>query len=378
MLPIHNEITRCRQYGLKGVLGTIISTEGSTYQKAGAKCFLSEDGVLTGLVSGGCVEGDLKEHCKEVLESGLSKRVFYDFRDQGDDLWGLGLGCNGSIEIFLEVIDPINSPVDAFKKEEIFTIALTKSSCIVTMVGSEDASFVGNKWIACDELPLEKSLPFEQIRSGYKKRKEKEMSGLTIVEICGKKTEVFYEFCQPVPKVIVFGAGPDAVPLVNGIKLLNWHVSVVDHRPSFVNEEHFPNADQLIYSPKGSMPTLSLTENTFIIIMSHHFEQDQMILKEVLGSDTAYVGILGPRKRTYQLFEEINRDLEITEKTLVNFYNPIGLDIGAKSPEEISFSILSEMVDVYRGGNGVSLKVMKGPYQIDSKKDREEELAFQT
>ncbi|QHA93094.1 XdhC family protein [Bacillus sp. N1-1] len=370
MLPIYEEIKRCLVEGKKGVLGTIIRTEGSTYQKVGAKCFLSEDGFLTGLVSGGCVEGDIAEHAKAVLDTGQPKKVFYDFRDTGDDLWGLGLGCNGSIEIYLEPFEPTQ---DSSKDiEESFSRAFDHPLCHIIIISSDSSSPSGSKRIFMDEKSKVDTIRDERIRQAYVDRLEEKKTGLYIDE----KLEVFFEFVIPDPHVIVFGAGPDAVPLVNGVKQLNWRVSVIDHRPEYVSRNHFPNAHELIVSSKRKIPEISLNEQSFIVIMTHHFEQDQLILNELLGAPTGYIGILGPRKRSYQLLEGISRDTGISEHELLNFFSPIGLDIGAKTPEEISYSIIAEMINVFREGNGISLKMTKGPYIWGNEEKRKEEVSL--
>ncbi|WP_085507100.1 XdhC family protein [Thalassobacillus devorans] len=369
MLPIYKEMKRCRDLMKKGVLGTIIRTEGSTYQKAGAKCFISEDGFITGLVSGGCVEGDLGEYAKHVMETGNSKKVFYDFRDGGDDLWGLGLGCNGSIEIYLEPFYPM-SP-SSIQIEEFFSRALSSSICMITIISSDNPiSSEKERIIIEEENSSHNEIKDERIKNEYNKRLKNNETGLYRRE----ELEVFFDFVIPSPHVIVFGAGPDAVPLVDGVKRLNWRVSVIDHRPEFVSGSHFPDADELILNKRGTLPEMTLNEHSFIVIMTHHFEQDQQILSELLKVKTGYIGILGPRKRTYQLLEGISNAKDISEQELINFYSPIGLDISAKTPEEISYSIVTEMINVHRGGNGISLKMTKGPYIWEQKREEEASL----
>lgn len=368
MLPIYKEMKRCRDLMKKGVLGTIIRTEGSTYQKAGAKCFISEDGLITGLVSGGCVEGDLGEYAKHVMETGNSKKVFYDFRDGGDDLWGLGLGCNGSIEIYLEPFYPM-SP-SSIQIEESFFRALSSPICMITIISSVNLISSGKKRIIIEGDTNLNEINDERIRDEYNKRLKNNETGL----YRGEELEVFFDFVTPPPHVIVFGAGPDAVPLVDGVKRLNWRVSVIDHRPEFVSDAHFPDADELILNERGTFPEITLNEHSFIVIMTHHFEQDQQILNELLRAKTGYIGILGPRKRTYQLLEGISNAKGISQQELINFYSPIGLDIGAKTPEEISCSIVTEMINVHRAGNGISLKMTKGPYIWEQKREEEASL----
>ncbi|SDN10033.1 Xanthine and CO dehydrogenase maturation factor, XdhC/CoxF family [Fictibacillus solisalsi] len=340
MLPIYLEMKRCIQNGLRGVLGTIIRTEGSTYQKSGAKCFWSEDGTLTGLLSGGCVEGDFMEHAKEVLKSASCKTISYDFRGGGDDLWGLGLGCNGSIDIFLEPFDTLGDPEKAARSMDICETALAHEVGIATIVEASDPVLIGEKWVS-------EQVPFHQSRAG-----------VYSIPYGEKEALVFSETLTPPPQLVIFGAGPDAVPLIKGAKQLNWQVTVIDHRPAFVNQQYFPEADHLICVSKGEWPDLRIGSFSFVVIMTHHFEQDALFLKQSLKTAAPYIGVLGPNKRTYQLLDQMN--VGLTQEQLSRLHSPIGLDIGSKTPEEIALSILAEITMIYREkGSGNPLHVMK-------------------
>jgi xanthine dehydrogenase accessory factor len=374
MLPIYNELLRCEENKIRGVIGTIIKTEGSTYQKAGAKCFLAEDGKMTGLLSGGCVESDLMEHASEVLRTSTCKRLFYDFRDKGDDLWGLGLGCNGSIDIFLEPFDPLNLSRQAQILKKSISRSLTQPTTIATIIEAKETPLlVGEKFVLVEQVRSESKTPFQiqQIETALSNGN----SGLFTLTINGESLDVFFDFIQPDPHLIVCGAGPDAVPLATGAKQLNWKVTVIDHRETYLNKEHFPSADHLRCFPKGKEPDVRISSNTFVIIMTHHFEQDQMLLNHFLHSGAAYLGILGPKRRTYQLLDGISND--IPAERLEHLYSPVGLDIGSKTPQEIALSILSEMVMVHRGGSGRTMKAVKETSFSKYIGRKEGELAFQ-
>jgi xanthine dehydrogenase accessory factor len=355
MITIYMELQRCKGNGLRGVLGTIISTEGSTYQKTGAKCFISEDGILTGLVSGGCVEGDLKEYVDEILATGLPRIVHYDFQDEDDIVWGLGLGCNGKMNIFLEPYFPEDKR-NAAALDTFFSTALTKPIHRITIVGSTDTSIRGTTWVvdpASSELP---GIPFIEILHDYIGKRHTQKNSLS--SIGGKDNLlVFYEFTTPPPKLNIFGAGPDAIPLVRLAKTLNWHIAVLDYRPAFANKEIFPEADQVIVYPQGSVPGIDINQNSYVILMTHNFLQDQIILEHILNMSPAYIGLLGPKKRTDQLIEtsEILRG----NPMLHQIHSPIGLDLGSKTPEEIAFSILAEIMVTYRGG-GTGSRLSEG------------------
>ncbi|RAK18218.1 molybdenum cofactor sulfurylase [Anoxybacillus vitaminiphilus] len=353
MITIKKELERCKKKGLSGVLGTIISTEGSTYQKAGAKCFISEDGKLTGLLSGGCVESDIIEHAMKVLESEKPTVIHYDFYGDDDIAWGLGVGCNGKMNIFLQPYFPAKHPEKAAVIEQYFSESLQKPLHAATIVKAKDESLQGKMWVidgAFDNNDLPISV--HEIAVDYLKRKKNLKN--EIVYLGGEQDlYVYYESTSPPPHLIVFGAGPDAIPLVKMAKNLKWLVTVLDHRPSYCNEENFPEADFIHVYPAGSVPNVSIHKNSYVVIMTHNFLHDKEILESILDSEAAYIGLLGPWRRTDRLIAMSNTLL--SNEKIHRIHSPIGLDIGAKTPEEIAFSILAEIMMVYRGGTGKKL-----------------------
>lgn len=352
MHAIYKEIIRCKSLGLEGVLGTIISTQGSTYQKTGAKCFIAGDGRLTGLVSGGCVEGDLKEIAFQVIEDGQAKIVDYDFQDEGDLVWGLGLGCNGKMTILLEPFTPNRGSANSDQMENWFEQGLNRTIHSITVTKAENPSLIGSKWIIDPEIEEYNHIPFTGIINNYLSAKESRPNSILVTIDGNEGFQVFYDTISPPPRLVLFGAGPDAIPLVQMAKKIKWHVTVLDHRPAFINRQNFAEADDLICYKSGTTPLVHLDANTFIVIMSHHFSQDQMMFKEVINSEAAYIGLLGPRKRT----NEIGKGLELNNHPNLNkIYSPIGLDIGSVTPEEIALSIIAEITMVYRGRAGNKL-----------------------
>ena len=353
MIAIQKELERCKKKGLSGVIGTIISTEGSTYQKAGTKCFISEDRHLTGILSGGCVESDIMEHAFKVLENEKPTVLHYNFYGDEDIVWGLGVGCNGKINILLEPYLPAKQPEKAALIERYFSDSLKKPLHAITVVEANDESLQGKTWII-DAVDTKRgsTISVQDIADDYKKRKKNLKNEL--IHIGGEQDlYVYYESVSPPPHLIVFGAGPDAIPLVKMAKNLKWKVTVLDYRPSYCSKDHFPDADDLCLYPSGSVPKVSLHQNSYVVIMTHNFLHDKEILEEILNSDAAYIGLLGPRKRTDQLIAA--SDILVNNDKVHLLHSPIGLDIGAKTPEEIALSILAEITMVYRGGSGQKL-----------------------
>lgn len=355
---------RCKKLGLDGVLGTIISTEGSTYQKTGTKCFIAADGKLTGIVSGGCVEGDLHIIADEVIDRGKPKIVHYDFQDEGDLIWGLGVGCNGKMDVFLEPFRPEKDAVQAEQIQKWFERGKSEILHSITVTDAEDNHYIGRKWLINPQALDFDLVPFKEIMHDYL---ENEGSvAASVVQTADKGTfRLFYDVIDPAPTLAIFGGGSDAVPLVQLAKKMKWYVTVLDHRPAFANSGNFPEADAVICYPPGSVPNFELDSNTYVVIMSHHFLQDQIVLKEVINSEAAYIGLLGPRRRT----DELAKDLHLeSHSNSHKIHSPIGLDIGSETPEEIALSIISEVISVYRGGTGSKLTTLEGKFNSCEKK----------
>lgn len=341
MLEILRVLKECWETKTNAAIATIIQTSGSTYRSAGTKSVILPNGTISGTLSGGCVEGDIYEHAKKVMATGIPQMIEYDFRGDGDVPWGLEVGCNGSLKIWLEPFDPVKQPEKTLQTLEIFQ-DLLPSATIISSTQPVRYS-IGTKYILAQnhaKLPI----PSEP--------------GLHTIQHEDVQLDLYIEKLKPIPRLIIFGAGPDVVPMVRGAKLLKWLVTVVDHRPAYANKDRFPEADEIIVSPLGSFPSnLVVQEKDYAVIMTHHYQQDALFLRNMFSYPypLSYLGILGPKKRTERLLiEGAVREDEI-------LYSPIGLDIGAETPEEIAVSILSEIICHVNGSRGTSLKFRNGP-----------------
>ncbi len=338
---IITELKRCIQHNQKAILAVIIDKKGSSYRQVGAKSLILLDGTTFGVLSGGCIEQDLFEHAKEVFETGEPKQVVYDLRNDNQTPWGLGVGCNGEITVWLSLIDPVNKRREAEKMINIFNrqYSSTERFIIGTVIDSNNHDVISPGYILETnemELVYHKSNELNGIlekQSFYKDGKEVNVT-------------LFLETITPTPSIIVFGAGPDAASLTNQLKLLHWHVTVVDHRSGYLNEKNFPNVDQLkLVSPREFPEGIELSENSYAIIMTHQYEQDLVYLKDLIERVPAYIGLLGPKRR----FENIKKDLQAEGVSIPQYvedkiYTPVGLDIGSETPEEIALSIAAEIL----------------------------------
>jgi len=175
--------------------------------------------------------------------------------------------------------------------------------------------------------------------------------------------EVFLEVIDPLVFLAIFGAGYDAIPVVNLAKHLGWYVTIVDNRPGYTTSERFPLADQIIFSePQIIQNHLKLTPRTVAIVMTHTYKTDLALLRTLLLSDISYIGVLGPKSRTHQLLQEIeSAGLMLTPEHLYRIYAPVGLDIGADSPETIALSIIAEIQAILANRSGGLLRARQGP-----------------
>ncbi len=329
-----------RQQGEVLVLATVYETMGSTYSKAGHRSLIAANGDYQGLVSGGCLEGDLGERANRILETRKPAAITYDLRDEADDLWGLGVGCNGLIRVFLQPLEPEQdyAPFAAIAQRlmgaepaAVATVIEAEGSglplggtLIRTSGSSEaidlDAAQVGQLEAGCDE-----ALRFGQSRY--------------VVDDSG--AGILYSALIPVPRLLVLGAGPDAVPLVRMAAELGWLVTVADHRQAYIDKGGFEAAERVrTIDPPALAREIELETFDAVIVMSHHLTTDRTYLGQLATVATDYVGVLGPPARKARLLDELGA---VGEALRPRLKGPVGLDIGADSPESIALSILAEL-----------------------------------
>jgi xanthine/CO dehydrogenase XdhC/CoxF family maturation factor len=339
------------------VLATIIETFGSTYQKAGARMLINPAGEMIGVLGGGCFEGDLLEHARTVFKTGIAKSVFYDMRLADDLVWGLGLGCKGAVRILLQLVQTETgfSPLDIFAEID----ASKKSGVLVSVYESAHPQFPAGKNLF---LPLANSDDGQVLASSIfpftsaalqTALQQKARIASYIVE--GQEIKAFYDPLQASSRLLVFGAGADAIPLSQFAKLLGWQVSIVDHRPAYCNKERFPQADDLLnLLPEDLGTKLELNQFDAAILMTHNLEYDQRYLKALVNCQIPFIGLLGPSHRKDKLMQALGSE---TAQLSQRIFGPIGLDIGAETPEEIALSIMAGIYAELNGRSGHTLNV---------------------
>lgn len=354
-----------RQSGNMAAIATVVKTSGSTYRRPGARFLLGSDGRSLGMVSGGCLENAVRGHAEQVLASGKPALVTYDGTSPDDIVWGMGLGCDGVVQALIEQIDPQHSNYLDFISE-----CLEHCQCgvLATVFAVEDTAQIsigthlmmdaGGRVTSDCEALMASQVIIETAQNVLAEQR----SAVKTLAIKNGSIEVFFEFIQPPIPFIIFGGGPDAVPLSQLAKGLGWHVTVVDHRPAYAKREHFMVADHVILSrPEAITDHLTLDSRTVAVIMTHHYTTDQVLLETLLTSSVCYLGALGPKNRTQRLLQEIKQTgLTLSEHRLEHLYGPVGLDIGAETPEEVALSIVAEIQAVLSQRSGVSLRHRAG------------------
>ena len=317
-------------------LATVVKVAGSTYRRPGARMLMTSKGEMVGSLSGGCLEGDVFEQAQEVMNSKKSRLVSYDTTSEADILWGLGMGCQGIVDIFIEpLFDESGKILMSFLAEclqnrqpgVLVTIFESQSIENHHLMLSPDGNFTTH--ITDD------SLVQLLLNHGKNAKRLGKSFHISINNI-----EALIEVIHPPLSLVIFGAGHDAIPIVYFAKQLGWSVTVLDRRPAYATSTRFPEADAIIISEYEKLSnSLILDEKTVAVVMTHNYIYDLTILKTILPLPLRYLGILGPRRRTEKLLGEIPIDDQYKKR----LYAPVGLDIGADNPQEIALAIIAEI-----------------------------------
>lgn len=351
-----NQVTKAfdawRAEGQPMVLATVYETIGSTYSKAGQRILIAASGQYQGLVSGGCLEGDLAERAKTVVETKQALSVTYDMRGEADELFGLGVGCDGLIRVLLQPLLPsqdyqpfaaIARHLFAHRPAAVATVigsarpGVALGATVIVQAGSREA------WNVDQTVAHELAKACERFLDSGEAHLTKDEHGLSVL----------YAKLKPVPRLLLLGAGLDAIPLVNMATELGWRVTVVDHRPAYLQRGGFERAERAVHVvPNILAETVPLAEFDAIIVMSHHLVTDRTYLSQLTDVSAGYVGVLGPRARKDRLLMGLG---EIGSALRGKLKGPVGLDIGADSPESIALSILAELQATLSGATAKSL-----------------------
>ena len=348
--------------GERMALATIVAVRGSTYRRPGARLLVPEEGSPVGNISGGCLEGDVADMARVVMDEGRARLAGWDLTADDDAVWGLGLGCNGAIEVFIEPAERAAEVAGALRtalEEErpISVVTVVESSRVDVEPG---ARLVVRPDGTADGSLGEASTDAAAVLAATALLREERSEVRTL----GDGVRAFVEVLDPPLRLIVCGAGHDAIPLVRAASLLGWNLTVVDDRPAFLTRERFPEASGFVAvdEPENAAKAAAVDERTFAVVMTHNFLRDKEYVRSLLGSPAAYIGMLGPGARTERLLMELRDEgVEIADAARERIHGPAGLDLGGEGPEEIAQAIISEIVAVKRQRAGGFLRDRPGP-----------------
>lgn len=348
--------------GEQAIMATVIDVIGSGYRRPGARMLIDENGYSVGTISGGCLEADVLERAKKVLATGEPTVITYDTTADENSVFGLSMGCRGIVRILLEPFERENI------LERVLQIVLERreKQFVGTIVSSNSDFFIGGRIFFSKVEQFDfKNLPnviedFDELKTDietfFERDSESEVREYKVGE---KSFEILFENINPPINLLLFGAGYDALPLINFAKEIGWRVTAIDHRPAFANAERLPAADEIIVSNSEDLSDkVFQDENSVGVIMTHNYERDRNILRRLLNSKCLYIGALGPKNRTEKLLGEIGENFSAQQ--LEKLHAPVGLDIGAKTPETIALSITAEIQSVISNRKGGFLRDRKG------------------
>jgi xanthine dehydrogenase accessory factor len=347
-------IRRAQAAGERVAVATIVRVKGSAYRREGTHMLIRLDGTYECALSGGCLEPSVAEAAVRVIETGEPVVVNYDLAD--DSLWGLGMGCSGAIDVRIERLDelehdaPLRLWLDVLERGEsaaLVTPLAGGSGRLLVRPGAESHGHLS------DPLMENEALSRSRMRLGA----AFPQSG---VERIGSG-EVFCEISTPAPELVVFGANSDAAPIARQAWVLGFSVTMVDVRSSYVTADRFPSARLVAAHYSEFASAVPLAPGSFVLVMNHHLERDEESLRYALDSGATYIGVLGPRPRYQNLLTGLAaKGYTPSASSLARVHSPVGLSIGAETPEEVAVSILAEILAVRRGFEGGSLSGFTG------------------
>ena len=343
-------------------LATVVHVQGSTYRQPGAQMLITSTGQMIGTISGGCLENDVLEHTRVSMADGKPIVVTYDTNADEDIIWGFGLGCNGVVKVLIEPLnqdDSLNPLVfinQCFHNQQPGIIAT-----VITVEGKVNIQMGARLTLKLDGsiiTDIKEHYLTAALLQDAQACLQNQNSSFYQYQLALGKVDVFLEFIKPPPHLIIFGAGRDAVPVAQFAKALGWRITIVDCRASEVTKERFVMADEVILTRREILhQQIFVDDYTIAVVMTHNYLDDLEILKVLMPSNIGYLGCLGSKQRTARLLQDLRTEgVKCTRTQLQKLHAPVGLDIGADTPEEIALSIIAEIQAVLANHGGGFLK----------------------
>ena len=351
-----------RNRGDRMALATIVGVKGSTYRREGARLLVPEKGKPVGTISGGCLEGDVRETAKEVMERGVPRLMHFDLTADDEVVWGWGLGCNGVIDVFVEPAEGAFETAGAVRRAVEESRRLAHATLVET--GEAKGLRPGARMLINPDGSSEGGLGDEDIeervtRAALEALEEERSRTIELAQ----GVRAFVEVLAPALRLLVCGAGHDAIALVRSAGGLGWRVEVVDDRDAFLKPHRFPEATRFVKTdPIDAAGAAGVDDRTFVVVMSHNFLRDKDYLRSFLGTKIRYIGMLGPSARLERVLAQLKREgFEPNENDLGVVHGPAGLDLGGDGPDEVAWAIVAEVMAVWNGRGGGFLKDRSGP-----------------
>ncbi len=322
--------------GEEAVLATVVKTQGSSYRLPGARLLLTKHGQRVGSISGGCLEDEIVKKAWWLTEKGPVVRRYDTTPDNEIASGAYGLGCNGTIHLLMERVKPGQAAI----LDKIREVRISRNPAVAAHI-LQPAAEVGRRFNPPAEIEAEMRATLA--------------AGMNRLVRFGER-EVFVETLTPAVRLLIFGAGDDAIPLTELAKYLGWSVAVFDGRSHYARRERFPSADEVTVRMAG-VPMPPVDAWTVAVIMSHSYSQDLAALRELAHLPLRYLGILGPNKRTLQLMSDAGFD---DSDICARLHGPMGLDIGADGPEQVALAVIAEIQATLNSREGGTLRTRDG------------------
>jgi xanthine dehydrogenase accessory factor len=336
-------IHQARAAGEPAAMATVVQVKGSAYRREGTRMFVRGNGTYECALSGGCLEPTVAEAAARVIATGEPAIVSYDLAD--DSVWGLGIGCSGAVDIRIERIGD-----DAITNDWLTILERGEAAVLVTPLSGVSGRIIvrgaGEIVGGLNDPVVERTAVARaraRLGSPYPMSGPDRIGGAA----------VFYEITTPTPDLVIFGAGHDAAPVARLAWTLGFAVTVVDVRQAFLTRERFGGGVRVCAHFSQFAERVKLASGSFALIMNHHIERDEESLRFSLESDAAYIGVLGPRARYDKLLAGLAERGYVPDATrAARVRSPVGLALGAETPEEVATSILGELLAIRRGFEG--------------------------
>ena len=365
---------RSQETGDQTVMASVVNISGSAYRRPGAHMLFTRAGDFAGSISGGCLERDVIERFDEVVRSSKPLMLAYSARDI-DDEFALGLGCDGSIEILLEVVAADNQrinlvelfdAVESSRRKTAFATIIgvdgggdTGPNHLLDLLGSRLALSAGQPPRSDRQLAAPGFADLQyQLQLACEQALVSGTAGPSTIAFRSFNFQIVKEIIEPSVQIVIFGGGHDAIPLVEIAHTLGMRSCVFDRRPAYANRRHFPNCDAIVVSGPDRIKIEEIVDDrSACIVMNHQIDVDRNVIACLLPSAAPYIGILGPKRRTARMLRELQESgVQWQASTLARLFSPVGVDIGAETPEEIALSIVAEIKSVFQGSSAGFLR----------------------